>query len=1165
MFRNHVIEIPRRHSLPACLLAASLLGLSACNSKSNPAAAPVPHPANPDRTIGSYDALPGLVLAITSVGGGTGAGGNLRVGDKPVVRYTAATSGGAPIDVASLDGGSIYVSGPTFDYQRVIVEQTDLRSRSVYLGEGAWSYTFAVPIPATYLAPLNDTASFTAGELTGQALLSGTYTVGMLFDATYMDANEAEFVDAGNAAGDFLFGDSDTITARAVVQSDNCNVCHTGLRVHDGKLRDVRMCVLCHTAGAEDSNDAGATPGVTIEFKVMMHRLHNGSHLPAVLGVSTNTLGVRVYPGQVGAITPQSVQFADADGVIHDYSAATFPVWPNLNVAMPRDFGYSSLSSTDPDGTGPLRSPRGCEDTIRTGATACAKCHGDPDADGPLGPPAQGELAYVQPSRRVCGSCHDDVDWNKPYAANGLTMVEQLDDSACKECHTPTAATQASNSLKPLSVTEAHSHPLVDAAVDPGVDTTISAVTGGTMPSGNHQAGDPVAVTFTIENDAGTDLGLSSMDACSAFFMGPTTNQQLIMPFTSPNSMAINPFDFSGRLHAVSTSNKGTMSKMFVGSTAVAETLTVEFSSATTFAVTGSASGALGAGALPASPSTNPSGSSLSAIELGSSLNTGTIQVTFTSATHFDITGAVTGSGDLPASTSASTRFSSANLSFNISVGTTPFAANNTIQIALFRGNATNPVLFAIVGGRTAFAATDRFYFEVVPNALTYTANIPMDLVFEFLGDSTAAAGQVLPATGNLPVYYGRQQLWEVATTATTTTTTANVAALGRKVAVASSTGWANGDLVVVDPAAGVGTREYVQIAPEKADGVIAASGDTTVALNFKTPLRYAHSSAVTITKVTQAFKQEGATNAYTLNPTTGVVTSTGAFTAARALVMSYRSHARFGWRRHSGDTLQASYVPPANDSTDIGQEQGDWQGLPYQDGTYSADLWFAKNIDHGVQNELQTYRSTSDSSSKDFLFGSATTIVPHAIISTSANCYTCHNDVIFHGGGRRGVDACLTCHSISGNEDKPRWDTPIVSGAGTPTLLTTGVAIEFRQMLHKIHKGADLANALTYTVTGNGGTPHTYEAVEFPAMPGGVRQCARCHGNDAWKEPGARAHTSATSPIKTWGSVCGSCHDSTSAQAHITANTTGFNYESCSVCHGQGREFAVEKVHLNR
>ena len=61
-----------------------------------------------------------------------------------------------------------------------------------------------------------------------------------------------------------------------------------------------------------------------------------------------------------------------------------------------------------------------------------------------------------------------------------------------------------------------------------------------------------------------------------------------------------------------------------------------------------------------------------------------------------------------------------------------------------------------------------------------------------------------------------------------------------------------------------------------------------------------------------------------TLNPATGAVTSGATpFTANRALVMSYRTDARFGYKRHFGDTVQAAYVPPANDSADIGQEQG--------------------------------------------------------------------------------------------------------------------------------------------------------------------------------------------------------------------------------------------------
>ena len=261
---------------------------------------------------------------------------------------------------------------------------------------------------------------------------------------------------------------------------------------------------------------------------------------------------------------------------------------------------------------------------------------------------------------------------------------------------------------------------------------------------------------------------------------------------------------------------------------------------------------------------------------------------------------------------------------------------------------------------------------------------------------------------------------------------------------------------------------------------------------------------------------------------------------------------------------MQAYYVPPANDSTAIGQEQGDWHGLPYLDGTYTADLWLYKNIDLGLQNELQTYRSTSNAGTMDFLFGAATTIVPHEIISTSATCYTCHNDLIFHGGGRRGVDACLTCHSISGNEDMPRWSTPKVGSTTTDTALTPGVAIEFRQMLHKIHRGEGLTYAATYTVVGNGGNPSTYGEVVFPAMPGEVKQCVRCHGNDAWKQPAPRVDPFATVPVRVWGVVCGSCHDSDAAHAHIDVSTPG-GTESCEVCHGPGKPLDVVRVHFPR
>jgi len=255
--------------------------------------------------------------------------------------------------------------------------------------------------------------------------------------------------------------------------------------------------------------------------------------------------------------------------------------------------------------------------------------------------------------------------------------------------------------------------------------------------------------------------------------------------------------------------------------------------------------------------------------------------------------------------------------------------------------------------------------------------------------------------------------------------------------------------------------------------------------------------------------------------------------------VLTYRTDARFGYYRHYQDTVQSNYVSPANNNGTIGAEQGNWQGLAYQSGTYRASIWLQKNLDLGLQGEVQTYRCTSNSANSYFLYGTATEVVPHEIISNTDTCLSCHNDVLFHGGGRRGIDTCLTCHSISGNTSN------LLPGSADP--------IEFRQMLHKIHMGEDLPDAATYQFATEGG---------FPAMPGGTAQCVKCHGNTSWQAPADREHVAASAPVRIWGDACGSCHDSDAAAAHIAVQTSMSGFESCSVCHAAGRDWSVEVMH---
>ena len=111
---------------------------------------------------------------------------------------------------------------------------------------------------------------------------------------------------------------------------------------------DVRLCVLCHTSGAEDRSGTGAS----VDFRVMIHRIHNARNLPSVVGVGVHPDGTRDHDA-----TPQPYEMIGFGNSLIDFSEVAFPVWPSLTNAMPRDAGYTALSS----------SQQAQENEIRTG------------------------------------------------------------------------------------------------------------------------------------------------------------------------------------------------------------------------------------------------------------------------------------------------------------------------------------------------------------------------------------------------------------------------------------------------------------------------------------------------------------------------------------------------------------------------------------------------------------------------------------------------------------------------------------------------------------------------------------------------------------------------------------------------------------------------------
>ncbi len=448
--------------------------------------------------------LPGVVIAILAITGATGADGTFQIGDAITVRFTVRRDNGTNMVPADLTRSEIYVSGPTTNYQRVLASKSDVQTRAVLNADGSWSYTFADRIPANYLAPLNDSPSYLydpgapATEMTGRPLLPGTYTVGMALRKDYTIDGET-FRDVGNAVGDFLFGGALVLAPREVVTMANCNTCHNELQIHGGNRRDVRLCLLCHTAGAEDrisADPAKATTGVSISSRDLIHRIHRGRELRNVLATANGT-------------DPFKYEVIGFGESVHDYSFVSFPTMPGR--------------------TGFNQQTRHCE-----------KCH-----DGA----SEADAWYMRPSRATCSSCHDDVnfddgtrlDFANPLVSGGLLTkadltnpgnrqpfhVPQADDASCLGCHTDLSPT--------IGVRNAHRPPLFtpEAPGVPGIidlKVEILDVTGATGPGGTFLAGDTPMVTFRMLRGDGSVVTVAETAAISGLMAGPTGNYQKVLP-----------------------------------------------------------------------------------------------------------------------------------------------------------------------------------------------------------------------------------------------------------------------------------------------------------------------------------------------------------------------------------------------------------------------------------------------------------------------------------------------------------------------------------------------------------------------------------------------------------------------------------------------------------
>lgn len=116
--------------------------------------------------------------------------------------------------------------------------------------------------------------------------------------------------------------------------------------------------------------------------------------------------------------------------------------------------------------------------------------------------------------------------------------------------------------------------------------------------------------------------------------------------------------------------------------------------------------------------------------------------------------------------------------------------------------------------------------------------------------------------------------------------------------------------------------------------------------------------------------------------------------------------------------------------------------------------------------------------------------------IADTNNCAGCHFEFEMHGGPRKSVEYCVTCHN---------------PGSVDPD---SGESVDMAYLAHSIHMGADRANP--YIIYGFGGRPHDYSEVLYPQSQ---TYCETCHEASVTHPDGNAWNAGASAK------ACGGCH----------------------------------------
>lgn len=240
------------------------------------------------------------------------------------------------------------------------------------------------------------------------------------------------------------------------------------------------------------------------------------------------------------------------------------------------------------------------------------------------------------------------------------------------------------------------------------------------------------------------------------------------------------------------------------------------------------------------------------------------------------------------------------------------------------------------------------------------------------------------------------------------------------------------------------------------------------------------------------------------------------------------------GFTNNGDGTYQYRMAKNVKTQPDNIQAQADSEGL---------DLSYQPGFTNRVAMQFDGNPNTTANPHYDWVPATgATNGIFTMDIAATANCNRCHDPVAIHGGNRREVQYCVTCHN-PGSTDA-----------------NSGNTVDLKVMVHKIHMGANLPSVQAgepYIIWGFQNSVHDYSHVQFPQD---IRNCVNCHagsatGTDLQFPAGQDYSLTLTSQGDNWANyasqaACGSCHDAMDFSRHAGGQSDD---SKCNSCHSTG------------